>query len=63
MVHPLHQVNNRGWRRLPSADLEDFIRQSTADHRLSLGERQQLGRMEKRLAKMRARLRRQEAGI
>jgi hypothetical protein len=55
MVHPLHQVNNRGWRRLPPADLEDFIRQSTADRRLNLGERQQLGRMQKRLAKLRQR--------
>jgi hypothetical protein len=62
MVHPLHQVN-RGWRRLPPADLEDFIRQSTADRRPSLGERQQLGRMEKRLAKVRAKLRRREVGI
>jgi hypothetical protein len=63
MVHLPHQVN-RGWRRLPPADLEDFLRQSTADHRpTSLGERQQLGRMEKRLAKVRAKLRRREVGI
>ena len=54
MEYPSPQVN-RGWRRMLPSDLEAHIRRirQLSNHHSSLSQRQQLGRMEKRLAKLR----------
>jgi hypothetical protein len=56
MVRPHPQVNSRGWRKLPPADLEDLIlgiRRSAERRHLDAREWRELDRMRSRCAALR----------